>query len=142
MVEIKEKFPTAKAEIITRLGEVTVVIRPESLLSVCQFLQREKGFDYLADLTGVDLGPGQAPRFEVLYHLYSLKTHQRLRLKVRTSSAVDSVTSLWPGADWFEREVYDLLGVEFRQHPNLTRIYMPETFSGHPLRKDYPLRGE
>jgi NADH-quinone oxidoreductase subunit C len=142
MHELKEKFPAAVEEIASRLGEVTVVIRPESLLPVCQFLQREKGFDYLADLTGIDLGPMQAPRFEVLYHLYSLKTYQRLRLKVRTAAAVDSVTSLWQGADWFEREVYDLIGVGFAGHPNLTRIYMPETFAGHPLRKDYPLRGE
>lgn len=142
MEELKNKFPAAVEAIETRLGETTVTLKKEALSQVCEFLKQEKGFDYLSDLTGLDLGKEANPRFAVVYHLYNMKSQQWLRLKVRTADQVDSVTPAWKAADWFEREVYDLLGIVFNNHPNLTRIYMPDDFTGYPLRKDYPLRGE
>lgn len=142
MEELRNKFPGAVEAIKTQFGETTVTLKKESLSQVCEFLKQEKGFDYLSDLTGLDLGKEAKPRFAVVYHLYSIKGHERLRLKVLTDDDVDTVTSTWKAADWFEREVFDLLGVRFNHHPNLTRIYMPDDFNGHPLRKDYPLRGE
>jgi NADH-quinone oxidoreductase subunit C len=142
MAELKDKFPDSIESSETALGETTVTLKKEALLDVCRFLKQEKGFDYLADLTGLDLGKDARPRFAVLYHIYSMKSGQRLRLKVKTADAVDSVTSVWRGADWFEREVFDLIGVVFNNHPYMKRIYMPDDFVGHPLRKDYPLRGE
>lgn len=142
MSELRNKFPDAVEASETRLGERTVTLKKETLLQVCEFLKQEKGFDYLADLTGLDLGKEADPRFAVMYHIFSIKSGERLRLKVKTADAVDSVTSVWRGADWFEREVFDLLGVVFNHHPYMKRIYMPDDFVGHPLRKDYPLRGE
>ncbi len=142
MDQLKNKFPDAVESVETRLGETTVALKKEFLLPVCEFLKKEAGFDYLSDLTGLDLGIEAEPRFAVVYHLYSMKGRQRLRLKVKTAGEVDSVTPVWKGADWFEREVYDLLGIVFNQHPHLTRIYMPDDFVGHPLRKDFPLKGE
>ena len=142
MEELRNKFPGAVEAIGTQFGETTVTLKKESLSRVCEYLKQEKGFDYLSDLTGLDLGLEAKPRFAVVYHLYSIKSCQRLRLKVRTDDAVDTVTPAWKAANWFEREIYDLLGVSFNNHPNMTRIYMPDDFNGHPLRKDYPLRGE
>jgi NADH-quinone oxidoreductase subunit C len=142
MEELRNKFPGAVEAIDTQFGETTVTLKKESLSQVCEFLKQEKGYDYLSDLTGLDLGKEAKPRFAVVYHLYSMKSHQRLRLKVKTDDAVDTVSSIWKAADWFEREVFDLLGVRFNHHPNLTRIYMPDDFNGYPLRKDYPLAGE
>ena len=142
MEPLENKFPKAVQFTETRLEETTVVLKKEFLLQVCRYLQKEEGFDYLSDLTGLDLGIGAEPRYAVVYHLYSLEEHRWLRLKVKTPDAVDSVTSVWKGADWFEREVYDLLGIVFSRHPNLTRIYMPDDFVGHPLRKDFPLMEE
>jgi len=140
--QLKNKFPNAVESIETRLGETTVELKKEFLQPVCEYLKKEAGLDYLADLTGLDLGVEAGPRYAVVYHLYSMQGRQRLRLKVKTSDAVDTVTSVWKGADWFEREVYDLLGIVFNHHPNLTRIYMPDDFVGHPLRKDFPLMEE
>ena len=98
-------------------------------------------FDFLSDLTCVDLYPNE-PRFEVIYHLLSMKLKERVRLKVRLTgddASVESLTSVWPGANFFEREVWDLFGVKFLGHPNLSRIMMPEDWEGHPLRIDYPV---
>jgi len=142
MEELKNKFPEGIESIETRLNETTVTVKKEAILPVCEFLKKEKGFDYLNDLTGLDLGKEANPRFAVVYQIFSMKTRQRLRLKVKTADAVDSVTPVWQGANWFEREVFDLLGVGFNHHPYLKRIYMADDFVGHPLRKDYPLKGE
>lgn len=142
MEQLENKFPGAVESIETRLGETTVTLKKEFLQPVCEYLKKEEGFDYLSDLTGLDLGEGAEPRYAVAYHLFSMKDHQRLRLKVKTNDAVESVTPVWKGADWYEREVYDLLGIVFNHHPNLTRIFMPDDFEGHPLRKDFPLMGE
>ena len=100
-------------------------------------------FNFLSDVTCVDWYPSE-PRFEVIYHLLSIPNKERVRLKVRLDSAspvVDSLTSVWPGANYFEREVFDLFGVRFTGHPYLRRMLMPEDWEGHPLRKDYPVEG-
>ena len=109
---------------------------------ICKFLRNkpELRYDLLVDLTGVDY-IGREQRFEVVYHFFSMKKNHRLRLKVRLEAAdpvAPSLTGLWPVADWFEREVWDMFGIRFKGHPDLRRILMYEEFEGHPLRKDYP----
>ncbi|HXG33058.1 MAG TPA: NADH-quinone oxidoreductase subunit C [Bryobacteraceae bacterium] len=124
-------------------GEVTLEVAPERIVEVCRFLKQERQFVRLSDVTAVDWYP-QEPRFEVVYHLHSLERNERLRLKCRLNGGdpeVDSVTAVWRSANWYEREVYDLFGIRFRNHPDLRRILMPEDWEGHPLRKDYPVHG-
>lgn len=125
--------------------ELTLFIRRERIRAVSEFLRDdpELSFKYLSDLTAVDRYPGE-PRFEVVYHLLSLKSQERLGLKVRVpgdNPAVESVVTVWPGANAFEREVFDLFGIRFEGHPDLRRIVLPEEWEGHPLRKDYPTEG-
>jgi len=122
--------------------ELTLVIAPGAVLKAAHLLRDELGFDLLSDITCVDWYPGD-PRFEVVYHLYATGSHQFLRFKVRTaeSTAVDSLIPVWPSANWFEREVWDLFGVRFVGHPELHRMLMPNDWKGHPLRKDYPVEG-
>jgi NADH-quinone oxidoreductase subunit C len=143
--QLREFDPGAVEDALTFRDEVTLFIRPESLLRVCELLRDAPGlrFNYLSGVTALDHYPNE-PRFETVYHLYSIETTQRLRLKVRLSAdnpRVASVVPVWPGADAFEREVYDLFGVYFEGHPDLRRILMPEDWEGHPLRKDYPTEG-
>ena len=131
-------------DVIESHGEVTVIVPRESIFDACAFLRDENGFDLLADLCGADRGPEEDPRFEVNYHLFSTKHHNRLRLKVLLSEDdphVATVTTLWKTADSHERETFDLFGVIFDGHPDLRRILLPSDFDGHALRKDYPLRG-
>jgi NADH-quinone oxidoreductase subunit C len=126
-----------------RFGELTVEIAPESLLDACHFLKRHLRFERLSTVTAVDRYPSQ-PRFEVVYHLQSIARKERLRLKCRLSGEqpeIDSATAVWRSANWFEREVFDLFGIRFRNHPDLRRIMMPDGWEGHPLRKDYPVTG-
>ncbi len=135
----------AVAEVIDFRGETTVVVPPEHLLGACEFLVRNRdlAFTYLSDITPVDRFPLE-PRFEVNYHLLSLDRRERLRLRVRLAGAepiVRSVTSVWPTANWHEREAFDLFGIRFEGHPDLTRILMPDEWEGYPLRKDYPVEG-
>jgi NADH-quinone oxidoreductase subunit C len=122
------------------VGDDTILIRRESIFTVLKLLKEEFGFDMLADLTAVDY-LGQEPRFEVVYHLNSLQKNIRIRIKTPVSEdeEVDSVVSLWPIANWLEREVWDMFGIKFKNHPDLRRILMYEEFEGHPLRKDYPI---
>ncbi|MBK9167427.1 MAG: NADH-quinone oxidoreductase subunit C [Bryobacterales bacterium] len=125
------------------LGELTVEVAAEDLVAACQVLKAQHKFVRLSTVTAVDRFPAE-PRFEVVYHLYSIEHNQRLRLKCHVGGEapeVDSVTGVWQGANWYEREVFDLFGIRFRNHPNLTRIMMPEDWQGHPLRKDYPVNG-
>jgi NADH-quinone oxidoreductase subunit C len=126
-------------------GELTIRVPASSLRQVCEFLRDDKelSFKYLSDLTALDHYPGE-PRFETVYHLYSIENNQRLRLKVRLGGddpRVDSMVQVWPAANAFEREVFDLFGIYFVGHPNLVRIVLPEDWEGHPLRKDYPTEG-
>jgi NADH-quinone oxidoreductase subunit C len=126
-------------------GETTVVVPREHLLGAAEFLATEPSlrFSFLSDITPVDRFPLE-PRFEVNYHLLSMDRRERLRLKVKlpgSDPVVHSVTPLWPGANWHEREAFDLFGVRFEGHPDLRRILMPDDWEGHPLRKDYPTEG-
>lgn len=125
--------------------ELSIEVVREAIRRVTEFLCRddELQFRYLADITAVDRHPVE-PRFEVNYHLYSLRLRQWLRVKARAggnSPTVDSVTPIWPGANWHEREAFDLFGIRFAGHPDLRRILMPEDWQGHPLRRDYPTEG-
>jgi NADH-quinone oxidoreductase subunit C len=123
-------------------GDATAIVPRERLLEVCRFLRDDAAlrFDMLADVTAVDY-LGRVPRFEVVYHLYSLPLNHRIRIKVALEESDPSLPSLvpiWAGADWLERETWDLYGIVFAGHPDLRRIYLYEEFQGHPLRKDYP----
>jgi len=125
--------------------EMTIVVDRSALREACALLREGPvcPFNFLSDVTCVDWYPAE-PRFEVVYHLLSIPKKERVRLKVRLNSSspnVDSLTSIWPGANYFEREVFDLFGVRFAGHPYLRRIMMPEDWEGHPLRKDYPVEG-
>lgn len=125
--------------------ELTIVVRGSSLREACGLLRDDPNceFNLLSDLTCVDWYPAE-PRFEVIYNLFSIPRKERVRLKVKLDSAspvVESVTPIWPGANYFEREVFDLFGVRFTGHPYLRRILMPEDWEGNPLRKDYPVEG-
>jgi NADH-quinone oxidoreductase subunit C len=132
------------ADLKNALGEVTVYVPREFIVDVCWVLKTRHGFDMLADLCGADRGPEEEERFEVNYHLFSTKHHNRLRLKVLLSEddpRVPTVVTVWKTANWHERETFDMFGVIFDGHPDLRRILLPSDFDGHALRKDYPLRG-
>jgi NADH-quinone oxidoreductase subunit C len=125
--------------------EMSLFIERSSIREACALLRDDPGcpFDFLSDVTCVDWYPSE-PRFEVIYHLLSIPKKERVRLKVRldnNSPALESVTTVWPAANYFEREVFDLFGIRFNGHPYLRRIQMPEDWEGHPLRKDYPVEG-
>lgn len=123
--------------------ELTIDILPEAIRDVCEFLRDQQRFNFLADVTCADWYPSE-PRFHVVYHLLSHARKLRVRLKVKVTgddAAVPSLTPIWPAADYFEREVFDLFGVKFQGHPYLKRIQMPDDWEGHPLRKDYPVEG-
>jgi NADH-quinone oxidoreductase subunit C len=139
---LKAAFPNVAEETELKEDMPCLIVRREELVDAMQAL-RQAGFDFLLDLTAVDY-PGRPQRFDVVYHLYSFGANQRMRVKTRAAAdeLVPSLTPLWKSANWFEREVYDLFGVRFEGHPNLTRIVMPDDWVGHPLRKDYPIGGE
>ena len=124
-------------------GELTLEIDASSIKTACGYLKHEQGFVRLSTVTGVDWYPSE-PRFEVVYHLHALRPSRRLRLKCKLRGelpAIDSVCSVWRAANWYEREVFDLFGINFFNHPNLKRIMLPQDWEGHPLRKDYPVTG-
>ena len=124
-------------------GEVTLEIAPARIASICGYLKYDQRFVRLSSVTAVDRHPAE-PRFEVVYHLHSIERNLRVRLKCRLAGgdpAIESVTSVWRAADWYEREVFDLFGIRFTGHPDLRRIMLPDDWEGHPLRKDYPVTG-
>jgi len=124
-------------------GETTYTISAEYLRDVAKFCRDDLSFDYLIDITSVD-NSGQEPRFEIVYELYSLTLAVHLRLKLSVSEtvgAVDSVSDIWPTANWHEREIYDMMGIKFNGHPDLRRILMWEGYPFFPLRKEFPLEG-
>jgi len=137
---LRERFPEASIEALSYLGQNYFVLPPKSFLPVAGYLKSEGGFDMLTDLTAVDY-PKREKRFEVIYQLYSFSRNERLRLKVSLGEAesVESAIPLWSTADWLEREVFDMFGIRFANHPNLKRILLPEEWQGYPLRKDYGL---
>jgi NADH-quinone oxidoreductase subunit C len=124
-------------------GELTLEIDAAKIASVCGFLKHDRKFVRVSSVTAVDRYPAE-PRFEVVYHLHSVEANARVRLKCRLGGAepaIETVTGVWRGANWYEREVFDLFGIRFVGHPELRRIMMPEDWEGHPLRKDYPITG-
>jgi NADH-quinone oxidoreductase subunit C len=124
-------------------NELTLEIAPAKVASVCGFLKYDQKFVRLSSVTAVDRYPSE-PRFEVVYHLHCIERKERIRLKCRLhgkNPEIESVTSVWAGANWYEREVFDLFGIRFQNHPDLRRIMMPDDWEGHPLRKDYPITG-
>ena len=143
VARLEAKFPAAIEETREFRGEFTVRVKPDALVEMCAFLRDDPdcSFDILSDVSGVDYWP-EEPRFGVNYHLTSTRFRQQLRVKVRvtgTDPRVPTVTSVWPGANWFERETYDLFGVTFVGHPDLRRILLPQDYQGYPLRRDQPL---
>jgi NADH-quinone oxidoreductase subunit C len=150
---IRESIPEGLVEMRTELGMDVLVARAEHVARLCALLRDEFGFDMLMDVSGVDFlrfeggasrQPGE-PRYDVNYHLLNLEDQIRVRIKVQLPDSetprVPSVTGVWPGAEWHEREVYDFFGIVFDGHPDLRRILMPDEWIGHPLRKDYPVGG-
>ncbi len=122
--------------------ELTITVAREKIIVACEAV-KAAGYNFFEDVTAVDWYP-QEPRFQLSYHILSHKLKQRVRIAVRLDSAgltIDSITSVWPSANFYEREVFDLFGIHFAGHPRLTRIMMPENWEGHPLRKDYPVEG-
>jgi NADH-quinone oxidoreductase subunit C len=122
--------------------ELTITVGKESIVAACEAV-KAAGYNFFEDVTAVDWYP-QEPRFQLSYHILSHGLKQRVRLAVRLDSAdlaLDSITGVWPAANFYEREVFDLFGIHFGGHPRLTRIMMPENWEGHPLRKDYPVEG-
>lgn len=140
--QLLEALPDAVTATHAQHGDATALVSGARLLDVMRFLRDtpEIAFDMLADLTCVDYLP-ETPRFEMVYHLFSVTKHHRLRIKVRVDEAaceLDTLIPVWPAANWLEREVWDMYGVRFRGHPDLRRLLLYEEFEGHPLRKDYP----
>lgn len=143
--KLKEQFGEAVLESTEFRGELTLVVPKERIVEVCRFLKfdSELCYDLLSDLCGIDMYT-PVKRFGVIYNLYSLKNKHRLRVKTFTEEddpKVPTVTGVWATANWHERETYDMFGIIFDGHPDLRRIYMPEEFEHHPLRKDFPLMG-
>ena len=145
---VRARFGPGVVDAHDHRGDHTAIVARDALLSVLVWCRDEPAlaFDMLTDLTAVDYlqypGREDGPRFEVVYHLYSVPHNHRLRVKVRVEeddAVVPSAVALWPIANWFEREVWDMFGVRFEGHPDLRRLLMYEEFVGHPLRKDYPI---
>jgi NADH-quinone oxidoreductase subunit C len=123
-------------------GELTLTVAPETIVQTCE-AAKVAGYNFFEDLTGVDWYPSE-PRFQLSYSLLSHRLKQRIRIVARLEGdtpTIDSITGVWPAANFYEREVFDLFGVTFAGHPRLTRIMMPDNWNGYPLRKDYPVEG-
>ena len=144
--KLKERFPEEVLDVKDFRGQVSVTVRKGRILDICRFLHDDPDLylDYLIDLCGVDYLGKKENRFEVVYHLYSVRHRHALRLKAEVperDTRIDSVTPVWVGVNWHERECYDMFGIVFAGHPDLRRILLPEDWEGYPLRKDYPLIG-
>ncbi len=139
-----ERFPDAVYDPYVGVGgDDCAFVKKERIPEVCRFLKQERGFDMAPYITAVDY-LGQEPRFEVVYNLYATKANERVRLRVKVPEqdcVVPTVTGVWRGADWFERYCFDMYGIRIEGHPDPRRVLLYEEFVGHPLRKDYPLRG-
>ena len=143
--KLKEKFPSVDFEVSDYKNELTLKFDKKFIVEVCSFLKSEPELEFTlcSDVTGIDWAT-RKNRFTVVYNIFSLKNNIRLRLKAdidESDCSVDSVSSVWQSANWQERETYDMYGIKFNNHPDLRRMYMPEEFEYHPLRKDFPLMG-
>jgi NADH/F420H2 dehydrogenase subunit C len=144
--KVQVQFPDHLIDVREAFGELTLSIKKETVVEVCQFLRNhpDLDFDHITDILSVDY-PEDEERFEVIYQLYSIRNRHRIRLKARLSEedcTVDSITGLWKGANFMEREVYDMMGIHFNHHPDLRRILLTDDFDGFPLRKDFPTEGK
>jgi NADH-quinone oxidoreductase subunit C len=142
---VSELAPGSVLSSVEYRGELTMMVKPGDIVRVCETLKSDPSlaFDMVIDITAVDRALPQE-RFEVVYHLYSLQYKRYVRLKVRVEEqhpVVPTVTGVWAGANWHERETFDMFGIRFSGHPDLRRLYMPEEFEYYPLRKDFPLMG-
>ncbi len=133
---MKERFGAAIQEALSYLGQNYLVVDAAQIVAICNSLKDDEKFEMLADLTAADY-PKKPERFEVIYQLYSFAHNARLRVKAATAEKIATVVPVWPAANWLEREVYDMFGVQFSGHPDLRRILLPEEWRGFPLRKDY-----
>jgi NADH-quinone oxidoreductase subunit C len=143
--KLKQHAPASILAVEEFRGDLTVVVQRDDIVRVAEYIKTDPAlaFDLIIDVLGVDMYRPEE-RFEVIYNVYSLANKRFLRLKVRVSEdapTVPTVTGVWPGANWHERETWDMFGIKFAGHPDLRRLYMPEEFEHHPLRKDFPLMG-
>ncbi len=138
--QLQDRFGEQILEFASYRGQEFLVARPEAVVGILQFLRDEAGFDYLVDITAVDY-PNRAERFDLVYIVYSFSRNQRIRIKTRIAEGYQpgTATGVYPGANWLEREVFDMFGIEFAGHPDMRRILLPEDWEGHPLRKDYSI---
>jgi NADH-quinone oxidoreductase subunit C len=138
---LKTQFSNAIGDASEFIGQLSVHVDGLRIVEICNFLKddRDTKFNYLSDLTCVHYPDRRQTPFEIVYNLFSIDNNERVRLKVATKDTVESVTGVWPTANWLEREVFDLFGVNFTNHPDLRRLLLPPDWEGHPLRKDYPL---
>lgn len=144
---LNSKFPQSILDIKEYRGETTVFISKDSLRAIFGFLKEKFEFAFLADITAVDYLEVKSPRYEMVYHLHrfgaDFEENVRIRIKTEVSESelsIESLTPIWSGADWLEREVYDMFGIEFTGHPDMRRILMPEDYGPYPLRKDFDVR--
>ncbi len=143
--KLKKQFNEIDFELSEYLDELTIKLPKEHIVKVCEFLKKDSDLEFLLclDITAIDWAK-RKNRFTVVYHIYSFKNNFRIRLKAdvdESDCAIDTVSSVWKGANWQERETYDMYGINFNNHPDLRRMYMPEDFEYYPLRKDFPLMG-
>jgi NADH-quinone oxidoreductase subunit C len=143
---IRTKFTDTVTDVQESAGEVTIIARRTGLIELLTFLKSDPAlrFNYLSDLSAADLGEFAAPRFLMAYHLYSIPHNHRLRVKVfleEDDARMPTISGIWKNAEWHEREAYDMYGIEFDGHPDPRRILMPYDYEGHPLRKDFPIKG-
>jgi NADH-quinone oxidoreductase subunit C len=140
--ELKKRFPAAITDPLVFRGQPYFTVTKDSLIPVCEFMKTDEGgaYTYLVDETAVDY-PKRERRFEIIYVLYSFQRNDRVRLKLLTGGKekVPSVAGVWPTANWLEREIFDMFGIEYEGHPDLRRILLPDEWVGHPLRKDYDI---
>jgi NADH-quinone oxidoreductase subunit C len=145
VIKLKEKFPKYNFENSDFRNELTVKLDKKNIVKVCKFLKEDEELEFklCEDVTAIDWAK-RTDRFTVVYHIFSLRHNFRLRLKAdvdESDCSIDTVSSVWKSANWAEREAYDMYGIIFKGHPDLRRMYMPEEFEFHPLRKDFPLLG-
>lgn len=144
VLKLKEKFAASIIDVVEFRGEVTVTVAKDSIIEILSFLKQSLQFNQLTDVTALDYLGKKEDRFMMVYQLLSIANKDRLRIKTPVSEAdcsIPTATQVWKGANWLEREVYDLFGIVFDKHPDLRRILMTDDWVGHPLRKDYPLQG-
>lgn len=144
--KIKERFPEEVLDVREFRGQVSVTLKKERILDIFRYLHDDPDLflDYLVDVCGADYLGKKEKRFEVVYHLYSIRHRHAVRIKAEVADekpSIDSVMPIWVGANWHEREAYDMYGIVFKGHPDLRRILLPEDWEGYPLRKDYPVTG-